>query len=128
MRSRYTPCPDPQCPELVDRTLGDCPNGHAASKRKAAQRWIDAARPNARARGYGTIHTRRFRAAVLRRDPRCVLCAQPARHADHHPLTRAELVRLGMDPNDPRHGRGLCASCHSRETAKHDGGYGNPAA
>lgn len=126
-RSRYTPCPDPTCPELVDRTTGDCPKGHAAAKRTAAQQRTDAARPSSNARGYDRTHERLFRAPVLRRDPLCTVCHKaPSVHADHHPLTRRQLEAQGLDPNDPKHGRGICASCHSSETAAHDGGYGNP--
>lgn len=127
MPPRYTPCPEPGCPELHDRKAGDCPSGHAKAKRKAAQQRTDAARPNARARGYDGNHERLFRRAVLARDPRCVLCGLlPSQHADHHPHTRAELVRQGKNPNDPHWGRGLCHPCHSTVTARNDGGYGNP--
>jgi 5-methylcytosine-specific restriction protein A len=38
--------------------------------------------------------------------------------ADHWPRDRRELERLGLDPDDPQHGRGLCASCHGKHTAK----------
>ena len=125
-RAQWSPCPTPDCPHLVPRG-GDCVDAHAAAKRAAWNARTEANRPNARARGYDQTHAKRFRSVVLQRDPVCVLCKQqPSVHADHHPRTRAELTRLGEDPNDPRHGRGLCSSCHSTETARHDGGYGNP--
>jgi 5-methylcytosine-specific restriction protein A len=127
MPPRWTPCPHPSCPELVDRRTGDCARGHAQAKRRQAQQRTDAQRPNAKARGYGADHAR-FRAAVLRRDPICVIdgCDQPSTDADHHPLTRRQLVAVGFNPNDPKHGRGLCHPHHSSETARRDGGYGNP--
>lgn len=126
-RPRFSPCPEPTCPLLVDRATGDCDAGHAKAKRTTRQRLTDAQRPTARQRGYDATHSRTFRTPVLMRDPVCVLCHKaPSVHADHHPHTRAELVRRGMNPNDPQHGRGLCQPCHSRETAKHDGGWGNP--
>lgn len=122
----HRPCPDPGCPELIGPGQTDCVNGHARAKRTRAQRATDARRPTAAQRGYDHTHRTRFRAAVLRRDPTCVLCrTRPSQHADHHPLTRTELVAQDLDPNDPRHGRGLCASCHATETARHDGGFGN---
>lgn len=79
-------------------------------------------RGNFRQRGYGRGHDKRFRPGVLQRDINCVLCIQeqrwtPATVADHWPLGRDELIARGMDPDDPKHGRGLCHQCHSKETA-----------
>ncbi|GAA0975990.1 hypothetical protein Q7689_00670 [Nocardiopsis tropica] len=77
------------------------------------------ARGSSTAQGYGTEHRDRFRKGVLARDPVCVRCgAAPSTHADHHPHSRKDLVAQGLDPNDPAHGRGLCAPCHSTETAR----------
>jgi 5-methylcytosine-specific restriction protein A len=60
-----------------------------------------------------------FRAAVLDNDPICVLCRQAAATvADHYPRSRRVLVLEGLDPNDPKHGRGLCSGCHNAETAR----------
>lgn len=86
----------------------------------------DRARGTARER-YPRSHETRFRPGVLRRDPLCVCtdtthghgpqCLLPSKVADHHPLTRKELVARGMDPDDPTHGRGLCRDCHGKHTA-----------
>jgi len=120
------PCPTVGCPELVDRTIGDCPRGHATQRRKAAQRRTDALRPSAAARGYGPAW-RKHRTAYLRANPRCCDCGAPATVPDHDPITRAELVRRG-DPNPDawRHLRPRCRPCHSSKTNRRDGGYGNP--
>jgi 5-methylcytosine-specific restriction protein A len=68
-------------------------------------------------RGYDNDH-REFRAAVLERDnDTCIVCGGSATIADHYPKSRRELVALGLDPNDPRHGRALCVTCHNRHTA-----------
>lgn len=109
-------CSTPGCPELVP--AGRCPTCQAAAERR---------RGTATQRGYGHRHRNRFRAGVLRRDPLCVCateahghgprCLTPSVHADHWPRGRDELLRLGLDPDDPQHGRGLCTSCHSKETA-----------
>lgn len=83
----------------------------------------DRQRGTARQRGYTGEHETRFRAGVLARDPTCALCGRaPSTVADHYPLSRRELVARGMDPNDPEYGRGLCASCHGVETARHQPG------
>jgi 5-methylcytosine-specific restriction protein A len=74
-------------------------------------------RGSASQRGYGQQHRDRFRRGVLDRDPVCVLCHQaPATVADHHPTSRRDLAARGLDPDDPQHGRGLCASCHGKVT------------
>lgn len=106
-------CSTPGCPELTDRA-GRCDR----CRREAEQR-----RPNFRQRGYGYKHEMRFRRGVLRRDRICVICRQaPATVADHWPRGRDELVLLGLDPDDPAYGRGLCESCHNRSTAERQPG------
>lgn len=117
-------CNRPGCPVLT-------PSGPCDKHRAEAE----ARRGTARSRGYDTNHEHRFRKAVLRQDPLCVCttpghghgpqCLRPSRHADHHPRSRDELVRLNLDPNNPQYGRGLCHSCHSSETATHQPGGWN---
>jgi 5-methylcytosine-specific restriction protein A len=107
-RSGWRVCTTPGCGEFTQ-----------AGKCEACRAEAEKRRGTARQRGYGRGHEQRFRPAVLARDPLCVLCRQrPSVHADHHPLSRRELVDRGLDPNDPKHGRGLCGPCHSSETAK----------
>jgi 5-methylcytosine-specific restriction protein A len=104
------------CPELTRG--GRCPAHEGAA---------DLARGNATERGYDARH-RAFRAKVLRRDPVCVLCeVRASTDADHYPLDRRTLVLRGEDPNDPKHGRGLCGHCHKQETAiNQPGGFNAP--
>lgn len=103
--------PGKRCAKLTDS--GRCPDCRAEA---------DTSRGTATQRGYNTAGHRRFRTAVLRRDPLCVLCGSVATVADHHPLSRRELVEQGLNPNDPTRGRGLCAPCHGRETVQHQPG------
>jgi 5-methylcytosine-specific restriction protein A len=110
---------------------GRCPHCRQAT---------DARRGTAEQRGYDREHRERFRKGVLAKHPTCqcdrphehrhgATCTRPSRHADHHPKDRRELVRLGLDPNDPAHGRGLCGPCHSGHTAHHQpGGWHQPTA
>lgn len=109
-------CPTSGCPELV--TSGRCDD----CKRKA-----EAVRGSASQRGYNSPGHRRFRHAVLHRDPLCVCpeqdhghesgrCLAPSTVADHHPLSRRELIDAGLNPNSPERGRGLCAPCHGKYT------------
>ncbi|MFG3228125.1 holin [Kitasatospora sp. NPDC048194] len=123
-RRALTVCTVAGCPELT--TGGRCPDHQAQAEQ---------ARGTRTQRGYGHQHRNRFRPGVLQRDPQCVCtdqdhghgqpCSQPSQHADHWPLSRRELVDAGHDPDDPAHGRGLCHSCHSRETARHQPGGWN---
>jgi hypothetical protein len=63
-----------------------------------------------------------FRAAVLARDPVCVLCGlAPATVADHYPTERRDLVAAGLDPDDPERGRALCKPCHDKVTGSNFG-------
>ncbi len=76
-------------------------------------------RPNADQRGY-TAQWKRGRLAFLVANPACVICRRAATVADHHPVSRRQLVDRGdPDPDAPRHLRPLCQTCHGRETARH---------
>lgn len=107
-------CSTPGCPQIT--------NGGRCSTCRAR---ADRERGTAAERGYSGDHVTRFRTGVLERDPVCVHpdgCTDPATVADHWPRSRRELVALGLDPNDPKHGRGLCTRHHGIETAKHQPG------
>lgn len=109
-------CSTVGCPETVDR-------GSRRSRCNNCERNAEQRRGSAHSRGYTTRHRDTFRTGVLARHPICVLCRKArSEHADHYPLSRRELVAQGANPNNPEHGRGLCHSCHSAETAKHQPG------
>jgi 5-methylcytosine-specific restriction enzyme A len=106
------------CPRIHDGTTGSrCPD-HA--KQADRVHW-------ARTRGYNTkAHRVTFRLAVLQKDPICVLChLAVSTVADHYPKSREDLIQLAMNPDDPRHGRGLCEPCHNTETAANQPGGWN---
>lgn len=121
---RLRVCSVPRCPEYTR-------NGKCEKHRREAEQ----ARGSARDRGYDRDHERLFRRPVLQRDPTCVCtdehhghgtpCGQPSRHADHHPHSRRDLQAQGLNPNNPKYGRGLCGPCHSSETAQHQPGGWN---
>lgn len=109
MAKAWKVCAAPGCPELVPPGQTRCD-----SCTKAA----DRSRGTASDRGYNSPGHRRFRRDVLRNDPICVECRiAPSTVADHHPLSRRELIASGLDPNDPAAGRGVCKPCHDRSTA-----------
>jgi 5-methylcytosine-specific restriction protein A len=101
------------CPVLVEAGKDNRCDNH----RKAASRERSRNRPELK--HYATAEHKRFRTAVLRRDPVCLLCSvAPSEIADHYPLSLRTLVARGLPLNDPANGRGLCWSCHSRETGR----------
>lgn len=109
-------CANPGCPAIHDGTTGArCP---ACAKTADRAHW-------ARTRAYSSKGHREFRNAVLHRDPCCVLCGNIATVADHYPKSRQDLEQLGMNPDDPAHGRGLCKPCHDGETARNQPGGWN---
>jgi len=100
-------CSSPTCPTL-HQGKGKCPECRAKAE--------SARRPNGNP--YSTRGHQAFREAVLARDPICVLCLRArATVADHFPIERRDLVSMGLDPNDPQCGRGLCKTCHDQHTA-----------
>ena len=83
----------------------------------------DRNRGTATERGYTGKGHQAFRYQVLAEDPICVLCRKAkATVADHYPHSRRDLIRMDLNPDDPRYGRGLCHTCHSVETAAHQPG------
>jgi 5-methylcytosine-specific restriction protein A len=110
------------------RICADCPTVIDSGTRctpcaQAKARVHDKARGSSTQRGYTGPGHKRFRRAVLTRDPICVLCRKAwANVADHWPLSRKQLIDAGLNPNDPTHGRGLCKPCHDRETAANQPG------
>ena len=99
------PCTMPGCTNLSN-TDGRCGQHQAAA---------DRLKGTAAQRGYSGQHVTRFRRQVLTASPWCV-CGKKATVADHYPRTRKQLVKAGLDPDDPQYGRGLCAACHNRHS------------
>ena len=75
---------------------------------------------------YDTPHWRSLRAAMLKRRPVCETprCGAPATMVDHiKPRPRGVAVPTLADV--PGNLACLCRPCHSRKTARQDGGFGN---
>lgn len=104
--------PPRRCGRCGKPTSGRCKSCLRQFRQRA-----DAKRGSNSDRGYDQEHRTKFRAVVLARDPWCKCGKRRATVADHYPRSRRELVALGLDPNDPQYGRGLCKPCHDTWTS-----------
>lgn len=106
-----------------------CPTLHSDGGKCAACRAISERQRRPDGNPYSTRgHRLRFRAQVLAAHPYCQcrgecghhehMCGQRSTIADHFPHERRDLVEMGMDPDDPTYGRGLCKPCHDAKTAR----------
>lgn len=84
---------------------------------------VDAQRPSSKDRGYASAGHRKFQTDVLSAAQHRCSCGAVATVADHYPHSRKELIAMGENPDDPRHGRALCATCHNRHTATTQSGW-----
>ena len=119
------PCAKIGCRELVSSPKRWCKDHEQPEKRRA---WkdIDRVRGTATERGYDhrwAKYSRWYRS----QHPLCVECerqgrVKPSEHVDH--------VQAVTGPDDPlfwaeSNHEALCRPCHSRKTAKEDGGFGH---
>lgn len=125
-------CPGPGCTEMTIKGV------RCKRCKSNMTRGSDIMRGNSKARGYGPADQwGANRSEALERDRTCQCkeetcdhvagrCGMAAVVADHYPKSRRELVAMGTsDPNNARYLRGLCASCHSKATARNQpGGWG----
>jgi 5-methylcytosine-specific restriction endonuclease McrA len=90
------------------------------SHAKAVARKTEQKRSNQKSKVYNH-DWRSLRAHFLALNPTCKLCGAMAVHADHIKTAKEfPELRLSISNLQP-----LCHSCHSRKTAKEDGGFGN---
>jgi 5-methylcytosine-specific restriction enzyme A len=111
------PCSYPMCPNLTTERYCD-------EHKKKINKQYDQQRGTAAQRGYDA-RWRKARKYFLSKNPLCVRCMEQGR------LTIATVVdhiiphkgdkKLFWDSNN---WQALCASCHSRKTAKEDGRWG----
>lgn len=115
------PCAHPGCPELVEAGERYC----KVHKRQEQKRY-DQQRGTAAQRGYNS-RWRRYREWYLKQHPLCVQCQKEGRLI---PATDVDHIIPVSGPDDPlfwdeKNHQALCHSCHSRKTAKENGGFGN---
>jgi 5-methylcytosine-specific restriction protein A len=109
------PCTTPGCP-------GRTPDGRCPACRDTRQTNPRLRAEKTAERGYDAPWRRR-RLDYLTDHPVCALCHRAATIADHHPISRRDLVARGdPDPDAPHHLRPLCRTCHDRATGRHQPG------
>lgn len=113
MKRALKVCPHPGCPELVRP-----PNRYCEAHARQYKKKYDP-RPSSAERGYDA-DWRAFRARFLAEYPYCARCGRPATQVHHIVPLSAGGERL-----DWANCESLCHSCHSRHTARHDGGFGH---
>jgi 5-methylcytosine-specific restriction protein A len=103
------PCTTPGCP-------GRCHEGRCRRCRDTRQGNRRLKPETTAERGYGAAWRRR-RLDYLSTHPRCLLCPALAAVPDHYPISRRDLVRVGVaDPDADEYLRPLCIRCHNRQT------------
>lgn len=86
-------------------------------QRKAS---TDYRRGSAASRGYDYAWSK-FRKSYLRLHPVCAVCGRLANEVDHVIPFKGDKTKIfDLDNLQP-----LCHECHSRKTAKENGGFGN---
>ena len=105
------PCAYPGCPLLIPAGETYC-NRHKSERQHKYR--ID--KPSSW-KVYGRLWNR-LRKIKLYRNPYCEICGKVATEVDHIvPIRKGGL-------NELDNLQSLCKSCHSRKTAKYDGGFG----
>ena len=112
------PCSYPGCPALV------ADGSRCEKHRKQETQRYDQQRGTASSRGYG-VRWQRYRIWFLRQNPLCVECLKDDRLK---PSTDVDHIQAVSGPNDPLfwdpiNHQALCHECHSRKTAKENGGF-----
>ncbi|WP_413207011.1 HNH endonuclease [Rhodospirillum sp. A1_3_36] len=76
---------------------------------------------SARFRPYSSPEWRTLRSQVLKAQPLCVVCGSRSEIVDHIKPWKGDPALF----LDHRNLQALCRPCHSRKTAREDGGFGN---
>lgn len=121
MKAR-TICSWPGCGQAVFLPDRYCEKHQAMreKQKEEARASRDRFRGSAASRGYD-YRWSQFRRRYLREHPVCVMCGRLATEVDHIIPFKGDKAKIfDLDNLQP-----LCHECHSRKTAKENGGFGN---
>lgn len=113
--SNFYLCSVPRCGNTIPKP------GRCLEHKRITQAFNKMLRP--RNPLYGTTRWQVLRLHILQANPLCVSCGQVATQVDH--IKPYEAEGEGGSFWDPTNLQSLCQSCHSRKTARGDGGFGN---
>ncbi|TXH16818.1 MAG: HNH endonuclease [Hyphomicrobiaceae bacterium] len=84
-------------------------------------------RANSYRRGYATKRWRDYRERYIVDHPFCCVCERKGREVPTYAVDHIKRVTGPQDPLfwEPTNHQPLCKTCHSRKTAKYDGGFGH---
>ena len=111
-------CNEPGCSGLTNKRFCD-------KHERKRQQLVDSKRPSAAKRGYGS-KWRRLSKLFLQKNPLCTIClasgiVKASELVDHIKPHLGNKILVWLQSN----WQALCWSCHSKKTAKEDGGFGN---
>ncbi|MCG5220280.1 HNH endonuclease [Streptosporangium sp. KLBMP 9127] len=94
-------------------------DGRCAGCQRPPRKTKQGPRPTRQQLGYDEAWVR-LSAKIRKSRPWCEApsCGAPSQHVDH--------IDGSAVNNEEWNLQALCRPCHSRKTAKHDGGFGNP--
>lgn len=113
------PCSKVGCTNLSTERF--CPE-HSANQPK----FYDRRRGSAASRGYDYLWTKVRKRALERDNYTCVACLAEDRVTEATDVDHIIAIAKGGDRLSLKNLQSLCASCHSKKTAREDGSFGRP--
>ena len=114
------PCSAPHCPELVEAGQGGKCEKHRKAQRTVSDKEYELKRRGKEERKiYWSTHWRRLRKVILNNEPLCRHCK-----AENRLVPGTEVDHIDGNPwnMETDNLQALCKSCHSKKTAKEQGG------
>lgn len=108
------PCRYPMCPNTCEKGHAYCQEHSHLEKQKPVREAY---------KRYASARWRKASKIYLANNPICCLCkADTAKQVDHIEQVYSDSDAKFWDVNN---WQGLCVSCHSKKTARENGGFGN---
>lgn len=108
------PCRQPMCANTCEKGRAYCEeHSHLENKKPVREAY----------KRYASARWKKARKIYLANNPICAMCgADTAKHVDHIEQVYSDNEAKFWDANNRQ---ALCVSCHSKKTARENGGFGN---